>query len=137
MKLWSSITNLPPNFASSAFGFPHCYKAASETVESHAFGPFFSAQRHYGLMPACVEEKEPKGSWSVSEWMRSEMISMPFGMRLPQLQLSTAIASRYLSGIISRYGYVFSNKKAIDKSFWARRRSGGWMGCFREAKAVR
>lgn len=79
-------------------------------------------------MPACVEEKEPKGSWSVSEWMRSEMISMPFGMRLPQLQLSTAIA---------RYGYVCSNKKAIDKTFWARGRSGGWMGSFREAKAVR
>lgn len=46
------------------------------------------------------------------------MKMMPFGIRLPHLQLSTGIGSTYLSYITPTY--VCCNKKAIDEKFGAK-----------------
>lgn len=63
---------------------------------------------------------------------------MPFGIRLPHLQHLTAIGSKYMSGIIPVYVRTTDNsKKAMDNKFGARVGSDDWLGCFREAKAVR
>lgn len=65
----------------------------------------------------------------------SEVMLMPFGIRFPHLQLLTAIGSTCLSDIIHMCVRIVIKKLWI-KSL-GRGRSDGWMGCFREARALR
>lgn len=61
---------------------------------------------------------------------------MPFGIRLPHLELLTAISSKYLVWYCT-YVCMDTDEKSMDSKFGARGGNDGWLGYFWEARSIR